>query len=124
MLQRNINVRANFVVSGDGFQQPPRDLVGIGVEEANPAQRFNTRQLFQQKRQAIFQAKVLAIARGVLADQSDFAYSCKRQPLRFGDYRFKPTRSELATQLGDDAEGAGMIATFCNFDVGRVSGRG
>ncbi len=75
MLQRNVNVGADFLVGGDGFQQAAGDLVGIGVEEAYPAQSLDCRELLQQQRQAVFQAKIFAITGGVLANQRDLAHS-------------------------------------------------
>jgi hypothetical protein len=47
-----------------------------------------------------------------------------RQPLGFGDHGFETPRAELSAKLGDDAEAAGMIATFGDFDVGGISRRG
>ena len=109
--------------AGDGVQQPAGDLVGIGIEESNPAQRVDSSQFFQQKRQPIFQAEVFAIAGGVLANQGDFANACLRQPFCLGDYRFKPARPKLAAQLRNDAERARMIAALRDLDVGGVSRR-
>ena len=40
---------------------------------------------------------------------------------RFGDHRLEAARAELAAQLRDDAEGAGMIAALGDLDVGRVT---
>ena len=73
VLQRDVDVRADLVVGGDGLQQLAGDLVGIGVEEAHPAQLFDLRQPLQQQRQAVFQAEVFAVAGGVLSDERDLA---------------------------------------------------
>ena len=107
-------------MSGDGFQQLAGDLVGIGVEEADPAQLFDLRQPLQQQRQPIFQAEVFAVAGGVLPDQRDLAHALLRQALRFGDDGLKAARAKLAAKLRNNAERAGMIAALGNLDVGRV----
>ena len=36
MLERDVEILRDVVVAGDGFEQPRGDLVGIGVEEAQP----------------------------------------------------------------------------------------
>src|SRR5271165_3706140 len=110
-------------MDSDGLQQPARDLVGIGVEEAHPAHLLDLSQSLQQQRQAILQAEVFAVARSVLPDQSDLAYALLRQPLRFGNHRLEATRAKLAAQLRNNAERAGMIAAFGDLDVCRMLGR-
>ena len=102
----------------------PGNLVGISVEEANPLQAFDARELFQQQGQAIFQAKVFAEAGGVLSDERDFAHAGLGQPLGFRDDGFETPRAKLSAKLGNDAEAAGMIAAFGDFDIGRGSRRG
>ena len=47
-----------------------------------------------------------------------------RQALGFGDDGFEAAGAELAAQLGNDAEGAGMIAALGNLDVRHVARRG
>ena len=44
--------------------------------------------------------------------------------LGFGDDGFEAPRAELAAQVGNDAEGAGVIAAFGDLDVGRCAARG
>ena len=44
--------------------------------------------------------------------------------LGFGDDGFKAARAEFAAQVGDDAEGAGVVAALGDLDVGRGFGRG
>ena len=101
VLQRNIDVGTNLVVGRDGFEQPRRDFVGICVEKANPAQVFNPGQFLQQKRQAIFQAKILAVTGRVLADQRDFAHAGVRQSLGLGDRQIQNAASEIFRAAGE-----------------------
>src|SRR5437660_12481265 len=124
MLQGYVNVRTNIVVGCDRLEQSPRDLIGIGVEEANPLQAFDARKFFEQQGQAIFQSKVLAVASGVLSYERDFADAGLRQSLGFGDDGFETPGAELSSKLRNDAEAAGMIAAFGDFDIGRGSRRG
>ena len=124
MLQGNVNVRTNVVVGCDRLEKSARDFVGICVEEANPPQAFDVRELFQQRGQAIFQSKVLAVTGGVLSDERDFADAGLRQSLGLGDDRFETPRAKLSPKLGNDAEAAGMIAAFGDLNVGRRARRG
>src|ERR1700690_359633 len=123
MLERYVDVGADVVVGGDGIEQVAGDFVWVRVKETNPMQAFDAGELFQQERQTIFQAEVFAVAGCVLPDESYFAHAGLGKTLRFGNDGFEAARAELAAQLRDDAEGAGMIAAFGNFDIGRMTGR-
>ena len=109
-------------MGGDGVEQAAGDFVGVGVEEANPAQAFDSGQLVQQQRQAVFQTEVFAVASCVLADESNFAHTGLREALGFGNDGFETARAELAAKLRNDAERTGMVAAFGDLDVGRVAG--
>ena len=80
------------------------DAVGIGVEEAQPAQAVDAGELVEQSCQAILQAEVFAVAGGVLADERDLLHAARNELLRFGDDGFKAARAEFAAQVGNDAE--------------------
>ena len=81
-------------------------------------------QRFEQQREAVFQAEVFAVAGGVLADEGDFLHAAGDELLGFCDHGFEAARAEFAAQIGNDAEGAGMIAAFGDLDVcgGAASG--
>ena len=103
------------------FEQLAGDLVGIGVEEAHPAEVFDLREPLEQQREAVLQAEVFAVAGGVLADERDFAHALLRRGAAASAMTdSKRRRAELAAQLRDDAEAAGMIAAFGDLDVGGV----
>src|SRR5258708_38700946 len=101
----------------DCLEQPPRDFVGIGVEESNPLKAFDAREFFQKAGQAIFQSEVFAIAGGVLSDERDFANPGLRQTLGFGDHGFETPGAKLSPKLGNDTEGAGMSAASSDFEL-------
>ena len=48
MLQRDVEVLGDGVVASDGFEQARGDLVGVGVEEAQPAQAFERGEGFEE----------------------------------------------------------------------------
>ena len=124
VLQGNVDVAAEARVSGEHFQQARRDLVGIGVEEADPAEILDLGELFEQRGEAVLDAEVFAEAGCVLPDEIDFAHALRGQALGLGDDRGDGAGAELAAQLRNDAEGAGMIAAFGDLDVGGVARRG
>ena len=90
MLQRHINIGADFFVSRDRVQQPLRNLIRIGVKETHPAQFLDGCKFFEQQCQSVFQPEILAVAGRVLADQRDLAHAGMRQSLGFRNHRFKP----------------------------------
>ncbi len=108
----------------NGVQQLAGDFVRVGVEKTDPAQIFDPGQLFEQQGKAVFQAEIFAVAGGVLADEGDLADAALGQAFGLGDHGLEAAGAELSAQLRDDAEGAGMIAAFGDFDVGHVPRRG
>ncbi len=100
------------------------DAVGVGVEEAQPAQAFDAGERVEQRGKAVFEAEVFAVAGGVLADEGDFLDAAGDELLGFGDDGLEAAGAEFAAQVGDDAEGAGVVAALGDFDVGRGFGRG
>ena len=74
--------------------------------------------------EAFFEAEVFAVAGGVLADEGDLADALGDEVLGLGDDGAHAARAELAAQLRDDAEAAGMIAAFGDLDVGGGARRG
>src|SRR5258707_6813179 len=123
MLKRNVHVRANLLVSSNRVQQSSGNFVGIGVEEANPAQVFDLCQPLQQKCQAILQAELLAVAGRVLTNQGNFADTGLRQTLRLCHDRFKTPRAELSAQLRNNTKTARVIAALGDLDVSHVPRR-
>ena len=124
VLEGQIEVFADVVVPGDGFEQAAGDAVGIGVEEAEPAQAIDAGEGVEQSGEAVFEAEVFAVAGGVLADEGDLADAAGDELLGLGDDRLEAARAEFAAQVGNDAEGAGVVAALGDFDVGRGFRRG
>jgi hypothetical protein len=71
VLQGDVEIFADVVVFGDGFKQLAGDAVGIGVEEAEPAEAFDAGELVEEGGEAVFDAEIFAVAGGVLADEGD-----------------------------------------------------
>ena len=63
--------------------------------------------------------EVFAVAGGVLADEGDLADALGDEGFGFGYDAGEGTGTELAAELRDDAEAAGMVAAFRDLDVGR-----
>ena len=109
---------------GQRVEQPLRDAIGIGVEEAHPVEAFDAAPGAPAAGKAIAQTEVLAVRGGVLADQRDFAHACGGEIFRFAHDGFKAAAAELPAQLRNDAERAGMIAALGDLDVRGVARRG
>ena len=72
MLQRDVEIFADVVVPGDGVKQVAGDAVGVGVEEAQPAEAVDAGEGVEECGEAVFDAEIFAVAGGVLADEGDF----------------------------------------------------
>ena len=75
-------------------------------------------------RQAVFNSEVLAVRRGVLADQINFTNTVREQACGLDYDRFEASASKFTAILRDHAEGTGMVTSFSDFDVGEVASRG
>ena len=124
MLQRHVDVFGQAFVGGEGFEHFLRYAIWIGVEKAHPEQVFDLGEAFEELREAVAQVEVFAVGGCVLADQGDFASAGGGEIFRFADDGFESAAAEFAAKLRDDAEGAGVIAAFGDFDVGLVLRRG
>src|SRR5262249_52817465 len=119
MLQRYIEVFADVVVLRDGFEQAASDAIRIGVKEPEPTKAFDLCDGLEKLREAILEAKVFAVAGGVLADERDLLHSGGDKTLCLRYDRFKATRAKLAAKIRNDTEGAWVVAAFGDFDVRR-----
>ena len=118
VLEGDVEIFADVVVLCDGFEELVGDAVGIGVEEAEPAEVGDSGELVEERGQAVFEAEVLAVAGGVLTDEGDLLDAAGDEGLSFCDYGFEAAGTELSAEVGDDAEGAGVVASLGDFDVG------
>ena len=123
VLQRNVDVLHQRRMRGHGVQQPLRDPVGVGVEEADPffAGSFNLGQAFEKVGQPIGDAQVFAVRGGVLPDQINLADALLEKARGFGNDGFQLAAAEMAAILRDHAEGARMVAAFRDFDVSEMA---
>ena len=64
-----------------------------------------------------------AIGRCVLRDHQKFLHAGGDQPLGLAQHVGRRPRNEVAAQLGDDAEGAAVVAALGNLQIGVVPRR-
>ena len=118
VLEGDVEILGDGVVLGHRFEQAGGDLVGVGVEEAEPAQAGEDGEGVEELGEAFGEAEVFAVAGGVLADEGDLADALGDEVLGFGDDGGHAAGTELAAELRDDAEAAGVVAAFGDLDVG------
>ncbi len=89
----------------------------MGVHHPHPAQPLDLAQLDEQVRQVVTQAQVLAVVGGVFGHQGDLASAqlCERRGLF--DQHLHGLAGQLASNLGDRAEGADVIAALAQAQV-------
>ena len=87
VLQRDVEVLGDVVVARDGFEQARGDLVGVGVEEAQPLEAGERGEGVEEVGESGALAgdgvlgQVFAVAGGVLADEGDFADALRDEDL-------------------------------------------
>ncbi len=112
VLEGDVEVLGDVVVvRWRGLEQVRRDLIGVGVEEAQPAEAGQDGECVEEGGEAVSKAEVFAVAGGVLADEGDLADAPRA--MRFSaSAMMEDMRRErnLPRSLRDDAEAAGMVA--------------
>jgi len=146
MLKRDVDIAGNLGALGDGFDELVGPVGGVGVEEADPEVALEFVEGAEERGEgfafggvdpgggigAVAEALPLVHAEvgRVLGDEIDFLHALGDEALGFADDGVLGAGAVLATDLGDDAEGASVVASFGDFDVGHVirgepeSGRG
>ena len=89
VLKRQVEIFADVVVLRDGVEKFAGDAIGIGVEEAEPAEIWNAGERVEQSGETIAEAEIFAVAGGVLADEGDFADAASDELLRLRRRRIR-----------------------------------
>src|ERR1700751_4709713 len=103
-------------MGGDGVEQFLRYAIWVGVEKTDPEEAVDFRKFGQKLSQTVAQAKIFAIGSSVLPDKGNFAATGSGEIFCLADDGFKAAAAEFAAKLGNDAEGARVIAPFSDFD--------
>ncbi len=96
MLEGHVEIFCDGVVFGHRLEQARGDLVGVGVEEAQPAEAGEDGEGVEEGGEAVGEAEVFAVAGGVLADEGDLADALCDEVFGFGDDRGHAAGAELA----------------------------
>jgi len=96
-------------------------LVEASLRRGAERARGEARETMRQVREAVGEAEIFAVARGVLADQVDLADALGEHASGFDDNRFETAAAKVAAKLRDHAERAGMIAALGDFNVSVVA---
>src|SRR5262249_50717888 len=124
VLQGHIEIPHEPWMFRNRVEQLLRHAIWIRIEKTDPSKLPDLREPREKMRKSITQAEIFSVACCVLPDECDFANARAGQLLGFTRDRFKPAAAKFSAQLRNDAEGAGMIAAFRDFDVGRVARSG
>ncbi len=111
MLQRQMQMRHEARLVGDEIEQMRIDLDAV---DGGQPQAANLRHLLQKRFCQLPQRRaarqVAAIAGGIDTGQHHLAVTGLHQPTRLIDHRPHRHRAGIAAAIGDDAEGAAMVA--------------
>jgi len=134
VLQGHVDVTGDFRAFGDGLNEVITPVGGVGIEETDPKVASDFIEGADEGGEGFAFGGVDAAAGlwpvlgpfvhseigGVLGDQVDLFDSGCDEVARFFDDGFLSAASVATANLGDDAEGAGVIAAFSDLDVGEV----
>ena len=124
MLDGHIDVFDYLGVACDFFDKSVGDAAGIAVEQPQPANPVDGRQLAQQRVERVCAVQVLAVARGVLRDEAQLPHAERRKlPRLLHDFAHRP-RAEAAADGRDHAIGAAVVAALRNLQIREMLLRG
>ena len=95
---------------GHRLEQARAHLGGLEVGHPHPLDALDGRQLGQELLEQREVAEVLAVRRGVLADEEQLAHALLAQPARLGDDVGRAARDERPPEHRDGAERAAPVA--------------
>jgi hypothetical protein len=95
------------------------DRRGIGVEESHPLDALDLRELPQHRGETVPQAELGAVAGGVLGDENEL-FDALRRAIRLPPGWTPVAAAVRASDLGDDAERAGIVAALGYLQIGIV----
>ena len=123
VLQRDVEVVADFRVGRHDVEQFIADAFGVTVQEADPFDALDFGYSGQEFGQFVLFVEVAAVERGVLGDEDHFFDALCRQGLRLVHDVLDGPGAEPAADLGDGAERAVVGAAVADLEVCPVVGR-
>ena len=122
MLERHVDIGHDVGEARHRFREAAGDTAGVGVHQPHPGQiGHGLGKLLEQDGETVAVTAVLAVGRGVLGDQDEFARTRGRVELCLGQQSVRRVGVHAALDRGDDAEGAGAIAAVGDLEVGAGS---
>ena len=120
MLDRNVHVVDELRLGRERVQQLVRDHIGVEVVHADPVEALNAAQLVQQEGKARRAVQVRAVAARVLRDDDQLLDAGLRKAAGLLQDVLHGAAAVAPAQMGDDAEGAEIVAALGDLDVGIV----
>ena len=135
VLEGHVDVADHLRIAGDGGDHVVAPVSGMGVEQANPelardgaerveqgGQPGSPRLVDRLARTGFLLPEIHAVVGGVLADEVDLLHARGDETLDLPDHRLDGAAAVATAHPGDDAEGAGVIASLGDLHIGGVRG--
>ena len=124
MLDRQIQVMADLRLLLHGLNQFRINLLGITVQDPDPAQPRNPAQLPKEQVQRFFPVKIPSVHRGFLRYQDQFFYPLVSHVPGFFQQFLHGDAAVAAPQPGNDAVGTVLVASLRDLQVSVPASRG
>ena len=115
MLDGQIEIRQDLLVPLHGGDEVVGDALRVSVHDADPLEAGNLVQLVQQLTDAARLAPVLAVGSGVLGHDDEFFHALTGQPAGLGHTVGHLAAAQRATDAGDRAVVAAIVAALGDF---------
>jgi hypothetical protein len=116
MLEGNVKIRADSFLLHD-FKKRVVYFIGISVENADPFEFWNGKELAEERGQSILETKVAAEIGCILGDKVDFLDSTGTKLFNLLEDGSDRPRAVRSLNEGNGAEGALVGAAFRYLDI-------
>ncbi len=117
VLQRNIQIAANFWIFFQKCDQIGRKTCRIGIMQTDPFDARDFRYSFRQLSNTSFSIEVESVIGQILGYEQNFFHSFSSQVFRFGENFFERFGDVFPSNQWDGTESAFPVAAFRNFQI-------
>ena len=91
------------------------NLLGIAVENPDPADAFDLTELLKKLMKALLAVEILSVKSGLLCYQNQLLHTLLRQRLRLLKEALHRNTPVISADLRDDAVSTVLVAALCDF---------
>ena len=114
VLDRKVQVMTDFFLFFHNLDELRINLLGIAVENPDPADAFDLTELLEKLMKALLAVEILSVKSGLLCYQNQLLHTLLRQRLRLLKEALHRNTPVISADLRDDAVSTVLVAALCD----------